>query len=289
MLSADGLFWRLTMAEEAEPFCTVCSTHFSSFETLRKHEAAFHGKTEVQKTAEPLCPPARSDEIDPETNLEVGPVLALLTDEQKDMLLLRALQREPTLAHEMLDVVTAPLTPEAAAGRVEDLKGEAATQAVRAYMELDAAANALTMLTAVTEAVVDALAELAELLPGPGRGGASGGGGAVDDEPDWQSSEAMRAVEAMPAAGSVAALWSKLLARADVRRLVDEEIAEILDAAHEAAASVRRAAPAVLVGADGAVAEFDEPIKLLRRALDAPTLAQAEKESGKKKKKARAF
>ena len=56
-------------------------------------------------------------DVDPSTNLELAPVVAVLTEEQKDLLLLRALQKDPTLAEHLLEMASEPITAESAAAR----------------------------------------------------------------------------------------------------------------------------------------------------------------------------
>ena len=105
------------MSDE-DTFCSTCQTHFGSAETLAKHCAAFHKPKEPAAPASaPAAAPAASSEINFEdgSNLEVSPLLGVLTDAQKDILLLRAIQRTPELADQLLELVESPLTPEAAA------------------------------------------------------------------------------------------------------------------------------------------------------------------------------
>ena len=63
--------------------------------------------------------PAASSAIDPATNLEVAPLLTILSSDQKDLLILRALQRQPALADLLLGMAAEPISPEEAAARVE--------------------------------------------------------------------------------------------------------------------------------------------------------------------------
>ena len=128
------------------------------------------------------------------SNLELGPVLSVLTEEQKNLLICQAIQKDPSLAELVLQKVAEPISPEDAASRVEALDAAAAVQAVRSFMEIDGAElNTLTMLVALTDAVREALQELAAL-------------GA-----DWPDSDELEAVEALPPASTVSSLWSSVL------------------------------------------------------------------------------
>ena len=149
------------------------------------------------------------------SNLELGPVLSVLTEEQKNLLICQAIQKDPSLAELVLQKAAEPISPEDAASRVEALDAAAAVQAVRSFLEIDGAElNALTMLVALTDAVRGALHELSEL-------------GA-----DWPDSEELEAVEALPPASTVSALWSTVLGAkaavveagqaAELRELLDE-------------------------------------------------------------------
>lgn len=147
------------MADEA--YCAACEAHFGSAETLARHQEAFH------KPRAPAAPPTPTAEVnfDDGSNLEIAPLLAVLTEAQKDVLLMRAIARVPELADSLLQLVESPLTPEGAADRVAELRGDTGVSIVRAYAEIGSAANALCMLTALTEAVVGSLEELLDLLP----------------------------------------------------------------------------------------------------------------------------
>eukprot|EP00966_Prymnesium_polylepis_P241563 5586394-Prymnesium_polylepis.1 len=97
-------------------FCAICQTHFGSAETLAKHKAAFHKA--CAPAAAPAPAPAQQEvNLEDGSNLEIAPLLSVLTDAQKDVLLLRAIQRAPELAEQLLGLVESPLTAEAAADR----------------------------------------------------------------------------------------------------------------------------------------------------------------------------
>ena len=54
-----------------------------------------------------------------ERTLELGPVLSILTEDQKNLLICRAIQKDPELAQHLLDMAAEPITPEEAASRVK--------------------------------------------------------------------------------------------------------------------------------------------------------------------------
>ena len=148
------------------------------------------------------------------SNLELGPVLSVLTDEQKNLLICQAIQKDPAMAELVLQKAAEPVSPEDAASRVEALDGAAAVQAVRSFLAIDGAElNALTMLVALTDAVREALHELSQL-------------GA-----EWPESDELEAVEALPPASTVSALWSAVLgAKAVVLEAEQaEELRELLE------------------------------------------------------------
>ena len=83
------------MASDDETFaCDTCSIYFTSASTLRQHVAACHTAAPPASTPRP----AASSAIAPATNLEVAPLLTILSSDQKDLLILRALQRQRTAA-----------------------------------------------------------------------------------------------------------------------------------------------------------------------------------------------
>ena len=238
------------MASDDETFaCDTCSIYFTSASTLRQHVAACHTAAPPASTPRP----ASSSAIDPATNLEVAPLLTILSSDQKDLLILRALQRQPALADLLLGMAAEPISPEEAAARVEALSdGAAAEVAVRSYLEIGATENALTLLGALSEAVQEALEALAEVaLP------AAGGGASSVEASEWQSGDEIAAVEQLPSAGSVAVLWREALAAAAAELDDDErdELRELVDGVQQAATAVRAVLPAVLVGPDGGAAD----------------------------------
>ena len=212
------------MSDE-EPFCAVCGTHFTSADTLAKHCAAFH------KAAPAAAPPAAPEYVAPNledgSNLEIAPLLTVLTPEQKDLLLLRAIHKAPSLVGELITSASTVLTPEAARARVEELRGDAGVPMVRAYTEIGSLANALALLVALTEAMLDALEELLDVLPTSAGGSGSADGAADGEGASWENSDELRAVEDMPAAGTLAALWSEVVSLSGARRLSDDD--ELLD------------------------------------------------------------
>ena len=66
------------------------------------------------------------------------------TEAQKEALLLRAIQAEPSFYEKVLEQALTPLTEEAAETRVGSLDGEAIATAVRWYASNGASANALS-------------------------------------------------------------------------------------------------------------------------------------------------
>ena len=152
------------------------------------------------------------EEVPGDSNLELGPVLSVLTDEQKNLLICQAIQKDPSLAELVLQKAAEPISPEDAETRVEALDAAAAVQAVRSFMEIDGAElNALTMLVALTDALREALHQLAEK-------------GA-----DWKDSDELEAVEALPPASTVSSLWSTLLGGKAVQAAEAAELRELLE------------------------------------------------------------
>ena len=156
--------------------------------------------------------------------------------------MLRAIHASPSLVDELIALAASPLTPERARERVEELRGDAGVSMVRAYIEIGSAANALTLLVALTEALVEALDSFIEILPSAdktsggaaeeGAGGATGGTVGISTGASasggWEDSEELRTVEGMPAAGTLAALWRETLGKPGACRLSDEEELEEL-------------------------------------------------------------
>ncbi|KAL1495852.1 hypothetical protein AB1Y20_014496 [Prymnesium parvum] len=252
------------MAEET--LCPDCQTHFGSAATLARHRAAFHSPPPAAPAAAPS--PPRSPASPPSSSLEIAPLLAVLSDEQKDVLLLRALQRAPELADVLLELAAAPLTAEAAAERVA--RGGGGAAAVRSFVEIGALPNGVCLATALTEAVVDALEELLQRM------------GAGGDAEGWEQSAELRAVEALPAAGTLSGLWGELLSKGEVLALAaSEEIHSLLVSAEAASSAARKLVPAVLIGDDGLVPDFGASVALLEGASE----EMAGQPQGKRRKK----
>ena len=102
------------MADD-DTLCKICQIHFSNAETLAKHCAVIHSK---EKNSEEFGskrlarqPSAQLNEA-PEPsaavgqkgseNVELSPLLAVLSDAQKDAILLRAVQRDPEFFYDPL-------------------------------------------------------------------------------------------------------------------------------------------------------------------------------------------
>lgn len=205
-------------------------------------------------------PPAPAEQVESETNLEIAPVVAVLTEDQKDLLLLRALQKDPSMGQHLLAMAAEPITAEAAASRVESLDAAAIVGAVRSYMQIaGCATNALVLLVALTEALTEAMQELVQL----GK--------------EWPDSEELETVEAMPPAGTVAALWKEVIAASPVEAEEADELRQLLEEVQAAASGVRSLLPALLVGPEGGTDGFAQALKLLPQ----------EKPHGKAAKKAR--
>ena len=278
-------------------FCDVCCIHFTTEETLHKHQAAIHktGPLAVPCSAKRArSPEAASDGADrlPSENIELEPILGVLSDAQKDGLLLRAVQRDSSFYELIIEQATLPLTEDAADARVEVLGPDGVESAVRWYIECGAAVNALTMLFAASQRTRLALEDLGELLPA---GAGSSAAGERGEEGGWQESEELGALEALPSVGALAKMWVDAMTNAKVRSaiLADADGYEptrgVLEGMQAAAAAVRGVAPAVLVGPEGQKAEqLADAMRLLDEACGVtgaggPLPPKSGKEGGKKK------
>lgn len=268
------------------PVCPHCGTHFSNRETLAKHMAVIH---KIVPAAEPSAaaaattgssdpsggggskkkqkrPRAESDDDDggapsQSENVELEPLLGVLSDAQKDALILRAVQSDPDFYERIIEQATIVLTEESAEARVASMDGEAITAALRFYLQQNVPANALTLLSAASQRTLTALEELsADGGEGGGGGGESGEGSAEGggEEQSDKKEELLAAVEAAPAAGLIGALWEELFANAYAAKLIRERdtahgsgILELLEGIQSAAAAVRSFAAATLVGPNG--------------------------------------
>ena len=85
----------------------------------------------------------------------------------------------------------------------------------------------------------------------------------------WETSDELRAVENMPAAGTIATLWKELLGKpAGLRLASTDEIVELLQNADVAASAARTHVPAVLLGSDGDAADFSQPAALIQSSAE---------------------
>eukprot|EP00965_Chrysotila_dentata_P255658 6212301-Pleurochrysis_carterae.AAC.2 len=169
--------------------CEACGGIFGNDETLLKHQKAIHPqlgkkvegdavqKKQADEAATTALAAASSDaatstvqgassSIDDGSNIEVAPVLAVLSPHQKDLLILRALHKDPSFIEHLIAAAMSPLTPESAEERLEQLDATAAVQAIRANVAIGAPMNAMTLLRAVTISLKDALENLVEILDG---------------------------------------------------------------------------------------------------------------------------
>ena len=249
--------------------CPHCPAIFGSEETLSKHVAAIHEKL-ASRASSPL-PAAASATDTPGSsdgdNLDLTPLLGVLTHEQKDMLLLRAIAADDSLAYHVLAAVLKPLSAEAAAARLEELEPTALAATVRAYVDAGAGRNALMMLRVVTAAASDALGGLGSLLQSDG----------------WEESEELEAVERLPRADAIGALWGEALAggdepggdRSSARDHASDEDESLLSQLAAAIGPVRGAQPGLLVSADGNGVPAAESVAAAQAALAAALEARA--------------
>ena len=275
------------MSDEDPTLCPHCGTHFSSAETLAKHMAIIHkcgpassspaatSSSKKQKRSreedDSLTAGASSAAAAASENVELEPLLGVLSEAQKDALIIRALQQDPDFYERIIEQATMVLTEESAEARAATLDGEATAAAIRFYVANGVPANALTLLSAASQRCLAALEDLS--------GSVGGGGGGDDGEEEvseQKKEELLAVVEAAPAAGHIGALWVELLAAPAALRLVrtasaPDELRLLLESLQAAAASVRASAPATLVGPGGeTIAKLGEAVEVLSRALQAP-------------------
>lgn len=246
-------------------FCPHCPAIFGSEETLAKHIVAIHPMYTEASCAQPTTSAATTSSpqiADGGGNLEVAPLLSLLTHEQKDLLLLRALANDNSLVYHVLASVLKPLTPEAATLRLRELDAAGVMDTVNAYLEAGAGHNALTMLRVSTIGLSECLNALGALISR----GATG----------WEESEELEAVERLPAAASLGQLWVEALEASGaeegtpVPECITDEDESILLQLSEALPKVRAVQPALLLGPEAdssAAVTVEDALRKLRAAL----------------------
>jgi len=281
--------------------CGICGTHFTTAKTLGLHMAAIHkevtssSSSSIDRTKESnkrarSSEGGASEEVPTHEHVELAPILGVLSDSQKDALILRAVQRDPDFFGQVREQVCSLLTEEAADARLSALDPQGIIAAVRWYLELRVPANALTLLVAASQRCLCALERLIELPT------SSAGSSAVVDEDESEGSardQAMGAVEALPAAGALGALWSDLLKDKAVVGLVAqsaEELHQMLNDIQSVAGTVRPSAPGLLVGPGGEtverVAEAMRQLETISSQADA-TASAGRRGSAKGKQKHR--
>lgn len=267
------------MADDAA-VCPVCATHFTTPETLSKHMAAIHPQAApVEKQARAHAD-VDADAAQPDSkseNMELAPLLGVLSEAQKDALILRAVQADGLFYERIAEQAAAPLTEEAADARLDAMEAESVVNGVRWFESIGAPANALTLLIAASQRCAAALECLAERLPAAAAStGAPPEGQEGEDAGGWESSAEIAAVEALPAAGTVGALWKEMLALAPVRSLPAtqndaHEIRLMLEGLQAVAGTVRAVVPALLLGPGGEKPEsLGEAMEELEKLLVAP-------------------
>lgn len=158
--------------------CPYCPAIFGSDETLAQHVGSIHGGSSKADDEPAPAPVAEEDLVGRDDNLELEPLIQVLSSEQKDLLIVRALQRDRSMIDTLVAFALEPLTDEGASSRAEELEPAALVSTVNAYSAAGARPNALMLLRASTEIVLEALGDLAETLPETGAGGSS-----IDGEP----------------------------------------------------------------------------------------------------------
>jgi hypothetical protein len=270
-------------ADDDLAFCEVCCIHFSSKGTLRQHEAAIHKPkvsaapeasrgTLPEKSEKKRARPAEMQSEVSFENVELAPLLNVLSEAQKDTLILRAVRQDPNFYEKILDLATAPVTEADAEARAIGLDSEALDTAVHWYLGNGSPGNALTILGAASQRCLTALEDLGDSLSADGGGGLDG------------REELLAAVESAPPVGRIGALWTELLAVPAVAALIAgvaateqaDEIRLMLESMQAVAATVRPHAAAVLLGPNG------ETVETLAEALERLEAAQRPGGSGKK-------
>ena len=282
------------MADDDTSFCAHCNIHFPNSETLRKHTAAFHPSAVAEVAPESSKASGKRALVEepadgPSENIELAPLLGVLSDEQKDSLLLRAVQQDPDFYEHIEEQAMLPLTEEAAESRVSSLDAESLATAVRWYTGAGVPGNAVTLLSASSQKCLDALDALAEALPAGKKAEDTGTGDVA--EGSAAPEDLLAAVEALPAASVLGALWVELLAMKNVVRQLCQtgseqghELQLLLEGLDGAAATVRPAHPAVLVGPNGELVDtIAESARRLQTILDDPHAVLGDR--GKKAKK----
>eukprot|EP00967_Tisochrysis_lutea_P140061 scaffold255339_cov36-Tisochrysis_lutea.AAC.1 len=248
--------------------CPHCPAIFGNEETLAKHIQAIHPSSAegTDAPSDPEPDQASSSAAKPEASapeeeggrnhLEVAPLLSVLTHEQKDMLLLRAIANDNALVYHVLAAVLKPLSTEAAMLRLRDLDASAVADTIHAYLEAGAGRNALAMLRVSTVALSDALRNLAALF---------GSGSA------WEESEELEAVERLPAASTLGCLWTEALDASGTDEgtpvadcVTDEDEGLLLQLA-SSLPKVRAVQPALLLGPGGGMSASDIVDQVLRK------------------------
>ena len=251
--------------------CPQCPAIFGEEATLKQHVAAIHGGAAANEedVSEASASSSEGEGEGEGEVLELEPVLEALTEDQKDLLLMRALQRVPDLADLMVDQLSTPISDDVAHARTDGLSPAAVSSLVRAFLAVEGAeANGAAILRAASASVVHALQELAAAA-------------------EWQESAELELVESLPPVGTLAALWAEVLEKPSSLRAGESAAAslELLEQMAEAAASVRAKVPAVLVGPDGGADNLDAPLKQLRAlAREAGGASASEGRASRKRK-----
>lgn len=116
--------------------------------------------TEESATATEDIPTSSEDK----DTLELEPLISVLSGAQKDMLILRAIQRDRSLVDTLIEFALDPLTHERALMRASELEPSAIASSVRSYALAGSRLNAIMLLRATTERVLAALTELDETI-----------------------------------------------------------------------------------------------------------------------------
>lgn len=285
-----------------DAFCAICSIHFSNSATLAKHCAAIHQASAAPSPPAAAAAPATREKrpagssIPVESEqIELAPLLAVLSDQQKDAILLRAVQHEPDFFYDRIfEQATAPLTDEAANARLTSMDPEAFASAIKFFLGAGVAGNALSLLVAASQRCLGALKELVDAR----QQAVSGGNAAAvateeeadDDAPATLEETKLAVVEALPPVGALAALWVDVLGKPSVRALLgDDEITQLrllFEGLQGAAGAVRPFAAAVLVGSLGETADLlDDAMRRLDDPKAAVKSAEGETAPSKKQKK----
>ena len=247
--------------------CTVCQAVFANQKTLEMHTQAVHKKPKQKIMQQEHTQAADSAPQHSET-IDIAPLLQILSNQQKDILLLHAIRNDNKLVDKLIEAARTTVSEQDLEDKldaIETTDPELFFPSMQAFVEADAPHNAINLLRCATRRVTDSLQGLASKIAGKKC--------ARNEEDEKMEDEYVSELESFTPAGTLGAYWGNIvniLSEADIYRLLDrEEDLGLLRELGKSALGVREEYPALLIGPGGSgLTAINKAQEIVEKAMD---------------------